>query len=207
MMPHVQLPFYEQKKILQGNFLAWNPAVEQLGWNMYEMGDFARRNNWHIGIKHGKFLGKDPLEVANHPDYKGETSLEKVLLGLTTFVQKIKGDLILIHRGVDVPGRGDYRNALVHEIMKRIKPRVPGARIYFDATHGIGPILRHQIVEETLAATKLRVGNEYLYDGLLLEAGTSPTDTDEHITIDELKYLVTQLSKHRKLRAPKEPKK
>lgn len=203
MIPHIQLPFYEQKEIFKGNFLPWNPAVEQLGWNLFEMNEFAKRNNWNIGIKHGKFLGKDPLEAANHPDYKGETALEKVVLGLTTYLDGYTGELIIIHRGVDVPRDGAYRNAIAHEIMKRIKTKAPHAGMYFDPTHTIGPKMKHTIVDETISAMKLRVGDDFLYDGLLLEAGDSPTDTDEHVTIDELNYLVKELSSFRKLRPPK----
>jgi hypothetical protein len=202
MIPHMQLPFYAKKKIFKNKLLIWNPAVEQLGWNLLELKKFAEKNKWHVGIKHGKFLGNDPLEVANHPDYKGETSLEKVLLGLTTYVGNIDGDLIIIHRGVDVPGKGNYRNAIAHEIMKRVKPRVPHAKMYFDPTHSIGPKMRHKIIEETIAAMKMKVGNEFLYDGLLMEAGTSPTDTDEHVTTKELHDLVQELSTFRTLRPP-----
>lgn len=203
MIPHMQLPFYAKKKILRGKFLAWNPAVEQLGWNILELSNFAKENKWDVGIKHGKFLGNDPLEVANHPDYKGETSLEKVLLGLTTYVSSIDGEVIIIHRGVDVPGKGDYRNAIAHEIMKRVKTRIPKITFYFDPTHSIGPKMRHRIIDETIAAMKLKVGDSFLYDGLLMEAGTSPTDTDEHITIKELTDLVQTLSTFRTLRPPK----
>jgi len=206
MIPHLQLPYWEAKKVLQENVMIWNPAVEQLGWNLFEMSAFAQKNNWSIGIKHGKFLGKDPLEIANHPDYQGETSLEKVLLGLTTYVQNIQGDLVLIHRGVDVPGRGDSRNAITHEIMKRVKPRVPGAKLYFDPTHTIGPLLRHQIVAEAIAAMHIQTEDGYLYDGLLMEAASSsPVDIKEHLTLDELQQLVNELSTFRKLRSPKEP--
>lgn len=203
MMPHIQLPFYERKEILRGNFLPWNPAVEQLGWNLLEMGNYVQRNNWNIGIKHGKFLGKDPLEIANHPDYKGETALEKVLLGLTTFIPKHDGELIIIHRGVDVPRHADQRNALAHEIMKRVKRKASEAQMYFDPTHSIGPKLKHTIIDETISAMKLQSGNKFLYDGILIEAGTSPTDAGEHLTIDELKYLVKELSAFRKLRQPR----
>ena len=202
MMPHIQLPFYEQKKIFYGNFLPWNPAVEQLGWHLLQMNEFAKRNNWHIGIKHGKFLGKDPLEVANHPDYKGETALEKVVLGLTTYLAGHPKDMIIIHRGVDVPRHADYRNAMAHEIMKRIKLNAPDAKIFFDPTHTIGPKMRHTIVKETIAAMKLTVGKDFLYDGVLMEAGDSPTDTDEHVTIKELQELVNELSTFRTIRPP-----
>ncbi|HWY80034.1 MAG TPA: hypothetical protein VNW29_06790 [Candidatus Sulfotelmatobacter sp.] len=202
MIPHIQLPFYEQKKVLYGNLLPWNPSVEQLGWNMFEISEFAKRNKWDIGIKHGKFLGKDPLEIANHPNYQGETALEKVTLGLTTYVAEHPGELIIIHRGIDVPRNGDSRNAIAHEIMKRIKQNAPQAKMYFDPTHSIGPKLRHTIIEETILAAKLQTENGFLYDGLLIEAGTSPTDTDEHVTIDELKQLVNELHMFRGLRPP-----
>ncbi len=203
MIPHLQLPFWESKKVLRGNVMIWNPAVDQLGWNLLEMSQFANKNQWNIGIKHGKFLGKDPLEVANHPDYKGETTLEKVVLGLTTYVQNIKGELVIIHRGVDVPGRGDYRSAITHEIMKRIKLKTSHTKLYFDPTHSVGPVMRHKIVDEIMFAMKLKIKNKYLYDGLLMEAGsTSPVDIGEHLTIAELKELVKTLSEFRALRPP-----
>ena len=205
MIPHIQLQFFEQKEILRGNFLPWNPAVNQLGWHLFEMNEFAKRNNWNIGIKHGKFLGKDPLELANHPNFKGETTLEKVVLGLTAYVEGYPEDIIIIHRGVDVPRNHDYRNAIAHEIMKRIKQKAPFAKMYFDPTHTIGPKMRHTIVDETISAMKLKVGEDFLYDGLLIEAGTSPTDSDEHVTIEELQFLVKELSSFRKLRSPKDP--
>jgi len=204
MIPHIQLPYWEMKESFKGKLMVWNPAVNQLGWNLYEMGEFAQKNDWNIGIKHGKFLGKDPLEVANHPDYQGETSLEKVLIGLTSYIPEMKEDLIIIHRGVDVPGRGDYRNAITHEIMKRIKKKIPKSnRLYFDPTHSIGPVMRHKIVDEIMRSMKMKIDDEFLYDGILMEAGSSsPVDLGEHVTIDELKQLVADLSKFRKLRTP-----
>lgn len=204
MIPHLQLPFWAAKKALKGKVMIWNPAVEQLGWNLLELADFAKANDWHVGIKHGKFLGKDPLEVANHPDYKGETTLEKVLLGLTTYVGNIDGDLVIIHRGVDVPGRGEYRNAMIHHIMARMKHKIPHGKIYFDPTHTIGPVMRHTIVDEIIKAAKLKVGDQFLYDGFLMEAGSSsPVDFGEHLTLDELRELVKTLSGFRKIRPPK----
>lgn len=207
MIPHLQLPFFENKPIFKNRIMIWNPAVEQLGWHLYQMNQFAKRNNWDIGIKHGKFLGKDPLEVANHPDYTDETTLEKVIIGLTTYVHDAPRDVIIIHRGLDVPGRGDYRNAIAHEIMKRVKTKLPQAKMFFDSTHSIGPKMRHRIVTETMEAMTLTVGDNYLYDGLLMEAGDSPTDTDEHVTIKELDQLVKDLSKFRNLRSPEKGEK
>ena len=203
MIPHLQLPFFENSKILKNNMMIWNPAVEQLGWNAHEMSHYALRNGWELGLKHGKFLGKDTLEVTNHPDYQDETSLEKTLIGMTTFTNGKKDDLIIIHRGVDVPGRGEYRNALVHEVMKRLKSKVTGSRLYFDPSHSFGPKMRHKIVEGIIDAMHLKTERGYLYDGILIEAGTSPTDTDQHITVAELTDVVQQLSTFRKLRPPK----
>ncbi len=203
MIPHLQLPFYELSEILKGNMMIWNPAVEQLGWNALEMSHYAIRNNWELGLKHGKFLGKDPLHITNHPDYQEETTLEKTIIGMTTFTNGKKDDLIIIHRGVDVPGRGDYRNALVHEVMKRLKSKVPGSRLYFDPSHSFGPKMRNHIVSGIIEAMKLKQNGGFLYDGILIEAGTSPTDTDQHITVDELAQLVQQLSEFRKIRSPK----
>lgn len=204
MIPHIQLPYWEAKESLRGNAMIWNPSVNQLGWNVFEMSEFAERNNWNIGIKHGKFLGKDALDVANHEDYKGETSLEKVLVGVTTYAQNIAGDIVIIHRGVDVPGRGNYRNAQVHEVMKRIKQKVSHAKIFFDPTHSIGPEMRHVIFAETISAMKIKIGSEFLYDGLLIEsASSSPVDIGEHLSLSELSLLVNELSTFRKIRSPK----
>ncbi len=205
MIPHLQLPFFENSEILKNNMMIWNPAVEQLGWNMHEMSHYAIRNNWELGLKHGKFLGKEHLHVANHPDYEGETSLEKTVIGMATFTNGKQDDLIIIHRGVDVPGRGNYRNALVHEVMKRLKSKVPGCRLYFDPSHSFGPKMRNHIVSGIIEAMKIKVEEKFLYDGILIEAGTSPTDADQHITISELNGLVQELSKFRKLRVPKDP--
>ena len=36
--------------------------------------------------------------------------------------------------------------------------------------------------------------NVYLYDGILIEAGDSPTDTDQHITLPELYDMTSKLS-------------
>jgi hypothetical protein len=48
--------------------------------------------------------------------------------------------------------------------------------------------------------------DEYLYDGILIEAGTSQTDTEQHITHAELKKLIDALSKFRDIVPPNEQK-
>ena len=45
---------------------------------------------------------------------------------------------------------------------------------------------------------KLDNGN-WLYDGALIEVGTSTTDTEQHITINELSNIIDELSKFREI--------
>lgn len=44
--------------------------------------------------------------------------------------------------------------------------------------------------------------NHFLYDGILIEVGNSKSDTHQHISVDELKYLTQELSKFRDLVSP-----
>ena len=39
--------------------------------------------------------------------------------------------------------------------------------------------------------------NEFLYDGILVEVGTSKTDSEQHISLKDLKEMVKELSKFR----------
>jgi 3-deoxy-D-arabino-heptulosonate 7-phosphate (DAHP) synthase len=200
MNPLVQLPSFEGK-LGKGAFLPWNPSVNQLGWHVSQTADFARRNGWHVGIKNGKWLG-DHLEAANAEEYQGKTTMEKTWAGLVAFVGDINHDIILIHRGVDVPGKGSFRNIVVHSIAKRVK-EASGAKLYFDPSHSYGPKLQSHIVDATVEAMKMKLNkNEYLYDGILVEVGTSITDTEQHISIKELEHMVKIVSAFRSLKEP-----
>lgn len=200
MCPIIQLPSFE-KYIPANMFLPWNPAVNQLGWQIEQMAIFARRNNWQVGIKNGKWIGEH-LHLADHPDFKGRTTMEKTWSGLVNYVANNKDRVILIHRGVDTPGKGDFRNALVHNLAKRVK-RETGAKMFFDPSHSYGPKLRSHIVGAVVEAMKITISpNEYLYDGILIEVGTSITDTGQHISVSELKQLVSVLSGCRDLAVP-----
>ena len=42
----------------------------------------------------------------------------------------------------------------------------------------------------------------YLYDGALIEVGTSTTDTEQHITLMELQDLCDAVAKFREIREP-----
>jgi hypothetical protein len=73
----------------------------------------------------------------------------------------------------------------------------------FDPSHSYGPSKRDEILEGTIKAMNMKLNDEeYLYDGILIEAGTSVTDTDQHVTIAELKDMVKALSKTRDLQGP-----
>lgn len=204
MMPSVQLPAYEGK-IAAGKLMPWSPAVNQLGWQILEMANFARRNGWHVGIKNGKWVG-ETIAIANSSHYTGQTTMEKTWAGLATYAGDLEGDIILIHRGVDAPDKGRYRNLPVHQMALRTK-RKTGAKLYFDPSHAYGPKMKEDIVPAVIEAMKMKLGeNTYLYDGVLVEAGTSVTDTEQHITLKELEIMVNELSTFRNLVAPEAKK-
>lgn len=186
MLPNIQVPVYE-RKIPPGKLLLWNPSVDQLGWHLVPMARAAARNDWQVGIKNGKWQ-----------------DMERTWTGLAKYVSESglpKENLVLIHRGVDIPNKGNYRNYPVHDIAHRAK-HTTGARLYFDPSHSFGPELRDHIVDRTIEAMLLEDGNDWLYDGVLIEVGTSQTDTDQHITIDELDAIVHALAPVREIKSP-----
>lgn len=188
MSPFVQLPVFE-KPIFNNKLLIWNPAVNQLGWPILKMGKFAQRNNWYVGLKNGKWV-----------------NMEKPWLGLADYTGLINTQqhdrLILIHRGVDTENKGDFRSLPVHEIAKTAKIK-SNAKMFFDPSHTYGPKLRNKIVEETIEIMKMKINDqEYLYDGILIETGTSTTDSEQHITLNELQTLCDRLAVFRDLVAP-----
>lgn len=200
MMPSVQLPSFENR-IPNGKLMPWNPSVNQLGWQILEMARFAKRNNWHIGIKNGKWVG-EAVHIANSVHFSGKTTMEKTWAGLASYAGKIAGDIILIHRGVDAPDKGNYRNFPVHQIALRTKIQSK-AKLYFDPSHAYGPKMKQDIVPAVIEAMKMKISDtEYLYDGILVEVGTSITDTEQHITLKELEYMIKKLAPFRDLTPP-----
>lgn len=200
MIPSLQMPQYEGR-IPEGKFLPWNPASQQLGWLILQMALSAHKNGWPIGLKNGKWLG-EPYEKAINTGNNLITSMEKAWAGLATFAQRANVHYSFIHRGVDIPEKGDFRNALTHEVVKRLACRFPQAGRYFDPSHSLGPKLRDHIVAETIEAMRMKIGNEFLYTGILIEVGTSKTDTHQHISIEELRFLLSEIATFRKLRGP-----
>lgn len=199
--PLMQLPPYE-REVPKGSLFVWNPAVNQLGHAARVMGMYAARNGWYHGFKNGKWLGDVPAE--------GGSTMERSWAGLTSYALEgmtgaDKNRAVLIHRGVDIAGKGEYRNVPVHEAAIRVKESL-GMKLFFDPSHTHGPSLKHRIVEETLAAlTRTTSSGAYVYDGLLLEVGDSVTDTEQHITIEELRELAARIATFRDLALPGTP--
>lgn len=194
--PLIQVPLCD-KVLRDHELLLWTPAVLQIGWNLMEMYECSKHNAWKLGIKNPKWVGKEGSDGLN--------SMEKTWLGIGTYVPQIH-DIIYIHRGVDVAESGQYRNLPLHDSANKVK-KLSGKRMYFDPSHTFGPKLKDKIVEGTLEAMKMKISeDEYLYDGILIEAGTSVTDTEQHITHGELQKLVNELAKFRDIVPPKEQK-
>lgn len=196
MDPMSQLPIFE-RMLPKEKVLIWNPSVNQLGWPVLNMGMFAKKNHWFVGLKNPKWFGDEAL---------GQTTMEKTWIGLSHFTGMnepgLEEKLILIHRGVDIYNKGDYRNLPVHQAAKRAK-QATHAKLFFDPSHIHGPKLRDSIVQATIEAMQMKIDEDnFLYDGILIEVGRSKTDTEQHITVKELKELCCQLAKFRDLSEP-----
>lgn len=193
--PLIQIPLCD-RLLKEHELLLWTPAVAQLGWSLLEMYEASKENKWTLGVKNPKWVGKET---------DGLTSMEKTWLGMGSYVPYIH-KVIFIQRGVDVAESGPYRNMPAHESAKKIKAKT-GMKMYFDPSHCFGPKLRYDIVEGTIEAMKMRISeHEYLYDGILIEAGVSETDTEQHITHNELQRLAKALAEFRDLTPPTEKK-
>ncbi|NTU46976.1 hypothetical protein HGA88_05105 [Candidatus Roizmanbacteria bacterium] len=203
--PYAQVSVLE-REMKNRKMLLWNPAVEQLGWSLIPIAVAAQRNNWDVGIKNGKWLGCH-LADAHNPESNEQTDLEKTWTGLASYVQNTGvplENIAFIHRGVTVPDRENFRNAPVHEVARRTKRTTRGAKLYFDPSHSFGPNMRDHILQGTINALLMTDGNDWLYNGALIEAGDSPTDTNQHITLGELESLAREISRYRNLVTPKQ---
>jgi 3-deoxy-D-arabino-heptulosonate 7-phosphate (DAHP) synthase len=197
MDPLLQPILYE-KIIPKNKLLLWNPAVNQLGWPIFVMSQFIKRNKWYLGIKNPKWLG-DYLKRADSKNYKDRTTAEKTWEGLVRYSGLEKEKIILIHRGVDIAEKRGYRNYPVHNLAMRVKQHT-GCLLFFDPSHSYGPKMRDKILPATIKAMKMKIDDKnYLYDGILIETGISKTDTDQHISIEELENLCKEISKFREL--------
>lgn len=200
MEPFLQMPHYVGR-IPSDKLLPWNPAVNQLGWPLMTMAKYCIENDWHLGIKNPKWVGEH-VGLADQADYTSQTTMEKTWAGLAAYADGLNGHRYLIMRGVDVPDKDNYRNLPVHNIAARTKA-ASGAKLLFDPSHAYGPKMREHIVDAVINAMHLKMADgTYLYDGILVETGTSATDTEQHISIAELQSLVDQLTQYRQILSP-----
>lgn len=203
--PWIQLPPLA-RVMGEGSVFVWGPSVQALGHHYATMGAFAKdRLGWTVGIKNPKWLG-NKLEDTENKEFRGRTSMEATWEGLASWTGLPSGRLVMIHRGVDVPDRGDYRNAPVHELARRVVERT-GIPMGFDPSHTFGPKKRGQIVEATVEAMSMRMPNGLpLYNRVLVEveAGTKKTDVGQHITQKELATMCEEIAKFRDLVPPEE---
>jgi 3-deoxy-D-arabino-heptulosonate 7-phosphate (DAHP) synthase len=201
MIPEVQIPHFIGK-IPKNKLLLWNPSVDQLGWHILQLSHFAKQHGWSVGIKNGKCLGSNLSDAVN-PNRSELIEVERTWSGLASFAKNMGDRIVFIHRGVETPEKGEFRSAIVHEVARRVKNTVPNARMFFDPSHSCGPKLRDQILPITIEAMRIPNNGSFLYDGILIESGTSDTDTKQHISIDELRIMAQELSKFRVLKEPK----
>jgi 3-deoxy-D-arabino-heptulosonate 7-phosphate (DAHP) synthase len=195
MNANLQIPHFEGW-LPQRKLLAWQPSVNQLGWSVDEIRMQTQPNGWMVGIKNGKWTGT-ALEEARC----GNNTIESTWKGLSTFAtaEQNQNNVRLIHRGFDIPEKGSYRNMPIHEIAERVKLST-GLPMIFDPSHSYGPKLVDEIVDGTVDAMKMIMKNgQPLYDGILIEVGTSSTDTAQHITLAQLDELIDRVAQFRNL--------
>lgn len=184
------------KHFISSKLIAWNPAVNHLGFPLQTMARFAKKHNWKIGIKNGKSLGGD---FEQSEIKKQQVSLDKSWAGLGSYVEILpKNDIFFIHRGVDLIDNCGFRNFPVHELCKRVKLHNK-QEMFLDPSHICGPKKRNEIVDFTIDAMKIKCDDAYLYDGILIECGTSKSDTEQHITHSELEKIVSEITKFREI--------
>lgn len=200
MVPHLQIPLYGKIGISGSKFMPWSPSVEQLGWPIQEAALYANLIGSQIAIKNGKWLGDTSISAADEESLSKKTGMESTWEGLATYAQNVnKRPPVLIHRGFDVQGKGDHRNIPIHNLAARVAART-NLPIYFDPSHSFGPKMKDKIVDETVRAMQMRnpfCPDKFLYSGILIEVGTSKTDTEQHITINELEELNNRLMRIR----------
>ena len=198
VIPKIQLDNFEKAGLGREKLLIWNPAVNQLGWNVLEMALSAQKNNWFVGLKNPKWLGCRYDQIG-----KEESSMEKQWWGNYKYALE-RDKTIFIQRGVDISDKGLYRNAIVHNVAKKIKEKGENIKMYFDPSHTYGEKMRDKIIEGIVDAVRMKLNDgRFLYDGILIEVGDSKTDTSQHLRLDELNILMDKLAKFREFKKEK----
>lgn len=195
LMDMRQLHHFMDSHLFIGKMFLWNPAIMQLGWPIHNMAKVAKEHGWRIGLKNPKWSSDPELELL--PGVILDNG-EKTWWGNAHFSQNAGVKPIMIQRGIEGKGKKPFRNLPNHAASTKM--RKLGLEVYFDPSHSFGKELRDRIVDWTLEALEMRLDDgRYLYTGLLIEVGTSQTDTDQHISIDELKRLIEGIKKQREL--------
>lgn len=183
LMDIAQLDWYED---IDKMFI-WNPAINQLGYPIYQTAKRAKKD-WYMGLKNPKWHGDAETQVEGNPLTNGE----KNWLGNAKYAE-LGGakNIVMIQRGIDAPNKGSYRNIPNHAGSARLKKL--GYEVWFDPSHTFGQLMRDEIVPRTIQVMGMKIDGDWLYSGLLIEVGTSQTDSFQHISIDELKTLIHAL--------------
>ena len=171
----------------EGKVFIWNPAIGQVGYPIYQAAKLASRFGWGIGLKNPKWAGEAEFEAA--PGIVLDNG-EKNWYGNAKFAEEAGVRPVMIQRGIEGAGKGQFRNIPNHAASMRMKAL--GYEVYFDPSHTFGKELRDEIAARTLEVLEMKAPgeNEYLYSGILIEVGNSQTDTGQHISIIELRKLI-----------------
>lgn len=194
--PQIQLKAY--RDMPDGSMLFWNPASNQIGYQFLAMAQEANRKGWHLGIKNGKWHGDTETSLL--------TNMEKTWKNHLSFVMEgggndVVGRTLFIYRGVDMENKDMWRYQPLHRSAERVKELTKRPMLY-DPSHTSGPKRRNFIVDDTIKAMRMQGDDgRYLYDGILIEVGTSQTDTKQHLTVREFEYLCQQLGRFREFAA------
>jgi 3-deoxy-D-arabino-heptulosonate 7-phosphate (DAHP) synthase len=190
VMDTVQLFEYQDQE-LDGKVFVWNPAINQLGYPLYQIAKIAAENRWEVGIKNPKWHGDEEVQIGGVPLTNGEKNWQ----GNAKYAELGGVKPVMIQRGVDITNKGSYRNIPNHQGSVRMKKL--GYEVWLDPSHICGQLRRDSIVAETLNALTAKIDGAYLYSGILIEAGHSDTDSFQHVSVEELKGLIESAKKIR----------
>jgi hypothetical protein len=194
LMPHLQLPVWG--RYFKGkSFQPWTAAVDSKGTSAMEFANWANRFGWDIALKNPKISGKRTYtELLTAPQKEIEkTTVFSTWQGAWSWAGSNQ-NTTMIHRGVDMPsdleGMDTFRNLPIHRVAAALQA-VTGCNLGYDPSHINGQGRKEHIVEDAIEAAQTInpfTGNPQ-YQVLLLEVGNSTTDTEQHITLNQLQQI------------------
>lgn len=203
----LQIPLYNEH-MPSGSMVFWTPSINGIGWLPYAIQAQIGQNGHGIGIKNVKVGGDNSLsDLQNNADLDSE--LAKTWSGQAAYARSVNpNNVVLIHRGISVAGKGKFRNAPVHAAAQKVKVDTNLPMLY-DPSHIHGPKSRDNIVQDTIEAMQMTYLDTstsreiFLYNGMLLEVVDDPsnvqTDSGQHITLEEMHQIQKEVSRHRNL--------